>query len=114
MKPEQTKKRVKILVASIAGTGDPSAAELEKKYSEIRRQYEAASDTAKKFGRPGRSPEEIERLVQAERDKDAQIPRVSGFTAPFAFRKGEEVLIDAELAAKWEASGICQILEKAA
>jgi len=103
------KKRVKIQV-SIAGSGDPSQTELERKYASLRRTLEEHSRAARLMNKTGRTAEEIESTVAAERRKDAAIPRVSGFTAPFSFKPGEEIIIDAELADKWEAAGICSIL----
>src|SRR5579864_3656926 len=83
IKGQSMKKRVKIQV-SIAGSGDPSQTELERKYASLRRTLEEHSRAARLMNKTGRTAEEIESTVAAERRKDAAIPRVSGFTAPFS------------------------------
>ena len=103
------KKRVKIL-QPIAGAGDPSPAELERKYARIRGEQVARSKAAQAAGKPGVTEQQIESVVNEEKRRDATIPRVSGFIGPFSFKPGDEVSIDAELADKWEACGICSIL----
>ena len=103
------KKRVKIL-QSIAGAGDPPQAELERKYARIRGEQLARSKAAQAANKVGLTEQQIESPVNEEKRRDAAIPRVSGFIGPFSFKPGDEVSIDAELAEKWEAAGICSIL----
>lgn len=92
------KLRVKMQV-SIAGIGDPSPAMLSKKYQLIE-----ADLKRRKQGR-----EVIEEAVALAKAKDAAEPR-RGFAQDFSFKPGDEVLLEAYVARKWEASGICVIL----
>jgi len=103
------KKRVKIL-QSIAGTGDPSKEDLERKYTRIRSEAIVRSNAAKQIGKPGKTEAEIDSLVNEEKKRDAAIPRLSGHIGQFAYKPGDEVALDAELAEKWEACGVCTLL----
>jgi len=95
------KKRVKIL-ESIAGLGDPQPAQLERKYARIRQ------DLTERAIRNNRepSPTDIEAAVNAEKRKDALWVK-TGFNKDWSFKPGDEPLIDAALAEKWEEAGIC-------
>ena len=106
-------KKVKLkILHSIAGTGDPSAAELSQKYANMAKTLKQQSMAAQGAGKRGKSDEEIEELVDAEKRRDSKIPRVSGFTGAFSFKPGDTPVIDASLAAKWAESGICIVEEE--
>lgn len=103
-------KKVKVkILQSVAGTGDPSPEELHRKYVTMAKNLTQISLNAQKMGKRGKSDEEINDLVEAEKRSDARIPRVSGFTHQFSFKPGETALIDSTLAEKWQESGICLI-----
>jgi hypothetical protein len=93
------KTKVKILV-SIAGLGDPEREALEKKYAAMRAWLEAK----------GRSETFIEREIAEAKRLDRYDAPPSGFPRDWSYKPGEEVMIDAELARKWEAAGICTIV----
>jgi hypothetical protein len=106
-------KKVKVkILQSVGGTGDPSAAELSQKYLTMAKTMKQQSIAAQGAGKRGKSDEEIDELVDAEKRRDAKIPRVSGFTGAFSFKPGDTPLIDASLAAKWQESGICIVDEE--
>ena len=103
-------KKVKVtMLMSIAGTDDPSAASLRQKYERLQASLVKQSLAAQQSGKPGKPDEDIEALVGAEKRKDEKIPRVSGFDHEFSFKPNDVALIDADLADKWQASGICII-----
>jgi hypothetical protein len=93
------KTRVKILV-SIAGVGDPDRAALEKKYAAMRTWFEAKR----------RSENFIEREIDEAKRLDRYDAPPTGFARDWSYKPGEEALIDAELAKKWEAAGVCTIV----
>lgn len=94
------RKKVKIL-QSIAGLGDPSQAVLERKYAQMTAELEGRKKPP--------SAAAIEAVISAERKKDQQAVR-TGFLQDWSFKPDQEVMINAELAEKWEESGICLIL----
>jgi hypothetical protein len=103
-------KKVKVtMLMSIAGTGDPSAASLKQKYDRMLTNLAQQSRNAQASGKPGKTDEEIEALVGAEKRKDSKIPRVSGFDHEFSFKPKDVAFIDADLAEKWQDGGICII-----
>ncbi len=106
------KKKVTLLV-SIAGTGDPSPASLASKYARMASTLAQQSVAAQSAGKPGKSPEDIAALVDAERRKDARIPRLAGFDHEFSFKPKDVAFIDAALAVKWQEAGICIIEDDA-
>jgi hypothetical protein len=93
------KTRVKILV-SIAGVGDPDRETLEKKYQAMRVWFEAKR----------RSENFIEREIAEAKRVDRYDAPPTGFARDWSYKPGEEAMIDAELAKKWEAAGICAIV----
>lgn len=105
-------KKIKVtMLASVAGTGDPSPAALRQKYGRMLANLVKQSRDAQASGKAGKSDEEIESLVSAEKRKDEKIPRVSGFDHEFSFKPKDVALIDADLAEKWQEAGICIIDE---
>jgi hypothetical protein len=106
-------KKVKVkILQSVAGAGDPSPASLQRKYETMAQTMTQQSVQAQTAGKRGKSAEEIDALVDAERRADAKIPRVAGFDHVFSFKPGDTPLIPADLAAKWQESGICLIEEE--
>ena len=81
----------------------------KQKYDRMFTNLVAQSRAAQASGKPGKSDDDIEALVRAEKRKDEKIPRVSGFDHEFSFKPKDVALIDAELAEKWQAAGICVI-----
>lgn len=110
------KKRVKMLVA-IAGMGDAQPMELAKKYAKTERDLRSKTRTRDGVPTQVHSEEYIAGVVNAAKRKDAAEPR-RGFPQDFQFKAGDEALIDAEIAEKWEAAGICvaltELVKKAA
>lgn len=106
------KRRVKMLV-SIAGLGDANPSDLAKKYDRMERDMRA------KFRLSGGtkvrvfSDEQIASTIETERRKDAAEPR-RGFSQDFSFKAGDEPLIDAGVAEKWEEGGICVAIQEPA
>jgi hypothetical protein len=111
MKKEE---KVKVtILQSVAGTGDPSPADLKRKYELMTVTMTQHSLTAQKAGKQGRTDEEIAAIVETERRKDARTPRLAGFDHEFSFKPKDVALIDADLAEKWQDAGICIIEESA-
>lgn len=93
------KKRVKIL-DSIAGLGDPRPkAELDAKYERLRQQMKMQDKP------PAASA--IEASITEFKTRDRYGDPAIGFSKDWAFKAGDEILIEAELAEKWAAGGIC-------
>jgi hypothetical protein len=96
--------KVKML-DSIAGLADPKSTEtLDAKYKTM--------IDGMKARKPKAVPDTVmeETIAQTKlRDRYGETPL--GFPRDWSFRPGEEVLIDAELARKWEAAGICVLVE---
>lgn len=97
------KKRVKIL-ESIAGLADPKPrAELDAKYSKFKAGLEAREKP------PSKATIDFHVAEMKKRDRYGE-PEL-GFKRDWAFRPDAEVTINADLADKWEESGICTILD---
>jgi hypothetical protein len=98
-------KKVKFLT-SIAGLADPDRAKLDKKYEAFtQRAREASKKKGKEF-----KPLPVEMAIAELKQLDRYDDLCRGFKADFAFKTGDESLIPADVAAKWEAGGICVIL----
>jgi len=104
------KKKVKILVESIAGLGDAQPDAVARKYAKIEREMRSKARLNNGIKVSIYTEDQIRSAVDAERRKDDAEPR-RGFTQDFSFKRGDEPLIDSELAEKWEAAGICAILD---
>ena len=89
-------KRVKFL-DSIAGLGDPNKSRLEERYERLRVTLKQQK----------RSPAGIEEFINEQKIKDRYAEVPIGFAKDFSFKAGEEALIPAGIAEKWEACGIC-------
>ncbi len=97
------KKRVK-MTESIAVLADPQpVAELDRKYETVR------ENLLKKDKPPSRTA--IEETITTLKKQDRYGEPILGFPRDRGFKPDQEALIDAALAAKWEAAGICVILE---
>jgi hypothetical protein len=90
---------------SIAGLADPKpTAELDKKYQD------KIASMGK--GRPRPFSEAFtKQLIDQMKAHDRYGEKPLGFHGDFTFKIGDEAMIDAELARKWEANGTCSILE---
>jgi len=109
-----SKQKVRVtILQSIAGTGDPSPADLRRKYELMTVNLTQQSLAAQKAGKQGRSDDEIAAAVDGERRKDAKIPRLAGFDHEFSFKPKDIAMIDSDLAEKWQDAGICIIEEVA-
>lgn len=98
------KERVKIL-ESIAGLADPKPpAELDEKY---RKQIELMNQGREK----PLSDHAVKTAIADMKKHDRYGERAIGFPRDWSFKPGDEIAIDADLAAKWEAAGICAILK---
>jgi hypothetical protein len=96
------KKRVKML-ESIAGLADPKLkADLEAKYQRIR---EANRQREKPF-----SDRTVENQIAELKKRDRYGEPPLGFPRDWSFKPGDEVLINAELAEKWEDLGLCVVI----
>lgn len=106
---KNSKTRVKILT-SIACLGDPKpVAELDAEYAEVRAQLSA------KTRKPAPLSEaKIDEIIARQKQLDRYGKAGTGFPRDISFRPDQEALIDAELAEKWQESGICIILAAAA
>jgi hypothetical protein len=99
------KTRVKIL-QSVAGLGDPkSVEELDAEYAKVRAQLSAKTRKPAPL-----SDAKIDEIITRQKQLDRYGKAGMGFQRDFSFRPDQEALIDAELAAKWQESGICIIL----
>jgi len=100
------KSKVKML-DSIAGLADPKPTEtLDEKYATMLRTMRART--------PKPVPEAvIKETIAQTKLRDRYGEPMLGFPRDFSFRANEEVLIDAALAKKWEAAGMCIILDEA-
>lgn len=100
------KKKVKI-TESIAGLADPkSREELDQKYIAHRQKLLAVEKPP--------SAHTVSTIIDEMKKRDRFGEKAIGFTRDWSFKPGDEVFINAELADKWEAAGICQILEDTA
>lgn len=100
------KKRVKFL-DSIAILADPKPTDvLEEKYRDMK---------AKMLARKPRpaSAATIEEAINTTKLRDRYGEPSHGFARDMSFKPDQEALINADLAVKWEAAGICVILEDA-
>lgn len=100
------------MLVSIAGLGDANPADLQRKYEATERNMR--SKLRMRDGIKSRiySDEQIAAVVAEMKRKDAAEPR-RGFSSDFQFKPGDEPLIDAVLAEKWEAAGICVAVREA-
>ena len=97
------KARVKIL-DSIAGLADADTAKLDAKYALIERDLRGRD-------KPPTEKAIKERIAELKiADRYAEAPL--GFKKDWSFKPGEEVLIEADLAKKWAAAEICQLLDE--
>lgn len=93
------KRRVRIL-ESIAGLADPKPkADLDAKYERMR-------IANKNLDKP-LSDKTMEIRVAEMKLRDRYGESANGFPRDWSFKPNDEPLINAELADKWEASGIC-------
>lgn len=93
---EVARKRVKFL-DSIAGLADPNKQQLDQRYAKLKVSLEAQK----------RSPRFIDDTIAEQKSKDRYAEAPIGFTKDWAFKTGDEALVPADLAEKWEQSGIC-------
>jgi hypothetical protein len=97
------KKRVKML-ESIAGLADPRPqAVLEEKYSKLRIENKRREKPLSEFTIESR----IDDLKKRDRYGEVSL----GFPRDWSFKPGDEPLINAELAEKWEEGGLCVAVE---
>lgn len=97
------KVKVKIL-DSIAGLKDPrSPSELDEKY---RQQIQRMNKGRQKPFSEGF----VEELVSDFKKHDRYGEKPLGFARDWSFKPGDEVMINADLAEKWQDAGICTIL----
>ena len=99
------KRKVKML-DSVAGLADP------KPIATLKEKYEKMNQTMR-----DRTPKPVPEAIISEtiaqtKLRDRYGEPVLGFPRDFSFRPDEEVLIDSELAKKWEAAGTCVILDE--
>jgi hypothetical protein len=88
---------------SIAGLADPAPREvLDARYAQRRRTLE--SDERR------RSPEYIDKVIEALKRGDRYGDVRRGFTMPFAYKQGDIASIPAEIARNWVASEICEFV----
>lgn len=98
------KKRVKI-TDSFAILADPRPkAELDAKYEKMRATMKARRP------KPVSEPT-IDETIRVTKLRDRYGEPMYGFSRDRGFKPDQEMLLDAELAAKWEADGKCIILE---
>lgn len=93
------KRRVKILVESIAGFGDVDRGALDRKYAKYVADYRKAN--------PKVSQQALDYFVGELKKADRYDDYRTGMERDFAFKRDQEVLIPEALAEKWEAAGIC-------
>lgn len=100
------KKRVKML-DSIAGLGDPKpVAVLDEKYANMRTAMKKPGHGREK----GISDYTIETVIAETKKRDRYGEQPIGFARDWALKPDAELMINADLADKWEAAGICVIL----
>lgn len=98
-------KKVKVkILEPIAGLADP------KPTSVLDEKYKAKIAAMNKGRRVAYSKEFTEELIAQMKASDRYGEKALGFPRDFAFKTGDEVIINAELAQKWEDCGICVIL----
>ena len=98
-------KKVKFLT-SIAGLADPDCAQLDKKYEQFKVRARQASEKKGREFKPGPVKLAIDELKQLDRYNDI----CRGFKQDFNFKTGDEGLIPADVAKKWEQAGICVVI----
>jgi hypothetical protein len=100
------KKRVRI-ADSFAILADPRPrAELDAKYEKMRASMKARRP------KPVSEPT-IDEAIRVTKLRDRYGEPIYGFPRDRGFKPDQELLLDADLAAKWEADGKCVILEDA-
>ena len=100
------KKKVKI-TESIAGMADPKPKSvLDQKYSEHTAKLKAVEKPP--------SIHTINQVIDDMKKRDRYGEPMLGFPRDWSFKPGDEVLIDADLADKWQEAGICQFVEESA
>jgi hypothetical protein len=99
------KKRVKFLT-SIAGLADPDQQALDRKYERFTERKKLDAEKAGREFKPGPVKSAIVEFKKVDRYHDVS----RGFERDFHFKTGDEGLIPADVAAKWEKAGICLIL----
>lgn len=95
--------KVKIL-QSIAGMGDPRPKE------ELDVKYARAIQQMNRGRRNKLSDEYITELLTGWKQTDRYGEKPLGFATDFAFKPGDEPMIQEDLARKWEDSGVCVIV----
>ncbi len=93
------KKKVKF-TQSISGLGDPDKDRLNAEYDRIRKKSKAQ----------GFRDATIERIIEDRKVSDRYNEKPIGFKNDFSFKPEQEAYIPADLAEKWEESGICVIV----
>jgi hypothetical protein len=99
------KKRVKFMT-SIAGLADPDKPTLDRRYERIMQQARDAARKASREFKEGPVKLLIAEHKKADRYDDVQ----RGFKRDFSYKTGDEAVVPAEVAIKWEEDGICTIL----
>lgn len=100
----EQKVRVK-MIDSIAGLADPKPrATLDEKYKKMQADMRGR--------RPKPVPEiVIEQTLEETKKRDRYGEAEIGFPRDWSFKPDQEVLINADLARKWEEVGLCVILQ---
>jgi hypothetical protein len=99
------------MLVSVAGLGDVQPAALAAKYAKTEKDMRAKARMNNGVRVSIYSEDQIAAAVDAEKRKDAAAPN-RGFTQDFSFKTGDEPLIDAMIADKWEAAGICVAIQE--
>ena|SRR5579872_4721771 len=98
-------KKVKVkILEPIAGLADP------KPTSVLDEKYKSKIAAMNKGRRVAYSKEFTDELIAQMKSHDRYGEKQLGFPRDFAFKAGDEVMINAELAQKWEEGGICMIV----
>ena len=105
---QQSRASVRFIEA-IAGLGDPTPEQLERKYEGL---YDQLARTVL-ANEKRLSPFEIEAKVKEARVTDANTIR-TGFTRDFAFKAGDSTTLPRPIAEAWAASCIVQIIPESA
>jgi hypothetical protein len=101
MAAQQQRVKVRVIVESVAGLGDPTAAQLEEKYKRLQQDLVRSPTPI--------SPMEIEKRIQAARDGDAGAIK-TGFTSSFCLKAGDVRALPIDLARAWENAGMIEII----
>lgn len=98
-------KKVKVKILDpIAGLADPKPTHV------LDEKYKAKIAQMNKGRRVAYSKEFTDELIADMKAHDRYGEKILGFPRDFAFKTGDEVMINAELAEKWEEAGICTII----